>query len=102
MASANASPRALRAAALESPLAHFEGHQLEMDCDSPACRRARRYAMSELAGFYGRDLLLASVLRRLRCQECGGKAVSVVLLRKVGVRKPAMVRIALFGPEARD
>jgi hypothetical protein len=37
-------------------------------------------------------------LHRMRCQECGGKAVSV--LHPIGLRKPVMVRVALKGPEA--
>jgi hypothetical protein len=98
MASANASPRQLRSAALESPLGHFTRHQLEMDCGSPGCRRARRYAMSDLAGVYGRDTLLSQAVRRLRCQECGSAPVSVVLLHPIGLRKPVMVRVPLKGP----
>ena len=73
-----------------------------MDCGSPGCQRARRYAVSNLAGFYGRDVLLSTVVRRLRCQECGGAPVSVVLLHPIGLRKPVMVRVPLEGPEAKD
>ena len=48
------------------------------------------------------DTLLSQVVRRLRCQECGGKAVSVVLLHPIGLRKPVTVRVPLKGPEAKD
>ena len=73
-----------------------------MDCGKPACRRARRYSMSDLAGVYGRDTLLSQVVRRLRCQECGSAPVSVVLLHPIGLRKPVMVRVPLKGPEKTD
>jgi hypothetical protein len=58
--------------------------------------------MADLAGVYGRDTLLSQVVRRLRCQECGGKAVSVVPLHPIGLRKPVMVRVPLRGTMAKD
>jgi len=57
--------------------------------------------MSDLAGVYGRDTLLSQVVRRLRHQECGSKAVSVVLIHPIGLRKPVMVRVALKGLKRR-
>jgi hypothetical protein len=47
-------------------------------------------------------VLLSTVVRRLRCQECGGAPVSVGLLHPIGLRKPVMVRVPLKGPEATD
>jgi hypothetical protein len=70
-----------------APYGEFRDYQLEMDCGNPGCRRGRRYAMADLAGVHGKGMLVSQVIRRLRCQECDGKAVSVALLRPVGVRK---------------
>jgi hypothetical protein len=100
--SSNASPRAVRSAVLSSALGEFSGHQIEMDCGNPACRKERRYLISDLAGVHGKGMTVSRLIKRLRCQQCDGRAVSVALLRPVGVRKPAMIRVPLVGPEARD
>jgi hypothetical protein len=100
--SANASPRALRYAVLSSTLGEFCDYQLEMDCGAASCRRDRRYAISQLAGFYGKAVTMSQIVNKLRCQECDGRAMSVVLLRPIGERKPVLVRVPLVGPQARD
>ena len=78
--SANASPRARRYAVLESPLRAFEKWLIAIDCGNPECRRDRIYSLGELARFYGGTVKVAEVLRRLRCQDCGGVVVKVTLL----------------------
>ena len=78
--SANASPRAQRYAVLESPLRDFDGWLIAIDCGNPECRRDRIYSLGELAGFYGGTVKVAEVLRRLRCQDCGGGVAKATLL----------------------
>jgi hypothetical protein len=95
--SANASPRVVRYVVLGSAPAEFSSHQIEMDCGNSACRKERCYLISDLAGVHGKGMTVSRLIKRLRCQECGGKAVSVALLRPIGVRKPALICVPQWG-----
>jgi hypothetical protein len=99
--SANASPRAVRNAVLESKLEDFPEHQLEMDCMSNDCSRGRRYLVGSLARMHPQKTV-NDVIRHLRCQGCGQKAASVVLIRVLGLRRPQELRVGLVGDEAND
>ena len=76
---ANASIRAQRRAVLESPLRDFEAWLVAVDCGAPGCRRDRVYALAELVGLYGGAVTIGAMLRRLRCQECGGKVTTATI-----------------------
>lgn len=78
--SANAAPRALRSAILGSRLADFGAYDVEADCSSPGCPRDRRYRVADLARLFGKDMLMAAMIRRLRCRDCGERAERVVLI----------------------
>jgi hypothetical protein len=103
MAAANASARGQRAAILASPLHELTGFCLAVDCLAPNCGGERTYAVASLAGFYGRDMTVGDVLRRMRCSVgCGGRVGAAwlvtgpVLNQRVRPR-----RVALLGAEAR-
>src|SRR3984957_12349767 len=103
MAAANASPRAQRSAVLASPLHELTGFCLEVDCLAEGCRRDRMFALSELASFYGRDLTVGEVLRRMRCSGgCGWRVVAGWLVTgPVMNMRVRPRRVALLGAEAR-
>ena len=74
MAAANASARGQRAAILASPLHELTGFYLAVDCLAPRCNGERRFAVTDLATFYGRDTTFGRVLPRMRCSgACGGR-----------------------------
>jgi hypothetical protein len=74
MAAANASARRRRSAILASPLDELTGFCLAVDCLAPDCGGERTYAVASLAGFYGQDMTVGDVLRRMRCSgACGGR-----------------------------
>ena len=76
---ANASIRAQRRAVLESPLRDFEAWLVAVDCGGPDCRRDRVYTLAELVGLYGGAVTIGAMLRRFRCQECGGKVTAATI-----------------------
>jgi hypothetical protein len=100
---ASAFARRQRAVILRSPLHELTGFCLAVDCLAPGCGGERTYAVASLAGFYGRDMSVGDVLRRMRCSGgCGGRAGAAwlvtgpVLNQRVRPR-----RVALLGAEAR-
>lgn len=103
MAAANASARGQRAAILGSPIGELYGFTVAVDCGSAECRGARSYALAELAGVFGRERTVGDVLRRMRCAECGGYAVTAWLETGPELnRRVRPRRVALMGPEARE
>jgi hypothetical protein len=103
MAAANASARGQRAAILASPLHELTGFCLSVDCLAAGCGGERTYALASLASFYGGDVMVGDVLRRMRCSGgCGGRVGAAwlvtgpVLNQRVRPR-----RVALLGAEAR-
>ncbi len=66
MAAANASARGQRVAILRSPLQELTGFYLAIDCLAPGCQGERRFAIAELASFYGQNRTVGEVLRRMR------------------------------------
>jgi hypothetical protein len=104
MAAANASARGQRVAILASRLAELTGFCLAVDCLNPGCGGERTFAIEELASFYGAQIVVGEVLRRMRCSGgCGGRVGTAwlvtgpVLNTRVRPR-----RVALWGPEARE
>ena len=93
---ANASVRAQRRAVLESPLRDFEGWLVAVDCGGPGCRRDRVYSLADLAGLYGGTVTVGEVVRRLRCQECGGRAQKATL--RTGIAHRGMARSLELAP----
>lgn len=73
MAAANASARGQRAAILAGPLNEFAGFMLVVDCLARGCVGERTYAITDLATFYGTAYTVGGVLRRMRCNACGGR-----------------------------
>jgi hypothetical protein len=66
-------------AILACPL-ELGGFLLTVDCLGRGCSRARSFAISELANFYGRDSTVGQVLRRMRCSgACGGPVAAAWL-----------------------
>ena len=71
---ASASARGQRAAILASPLHELTGFCLAVDCLASGCDGERTYAVASLASFYGRDMSVGDVLRRMRCSDdCAGR-----------------------------
>ena len=100
MAAANASARGQRVAILTSPLHELTGLYLAVDCRAPGCRGERRFAVAELANFYGKDRTVGEILRRMRCSgACGGRVEAAWLETNARVRPR---RVPLRGPEARE
>ena len=57
-----------------SPLHELTGLYLAVDCRAPGCNGERRFAVAELANFYGKDRTVGEILRRMRCSgACGGR-----------------------------
>jgi hypothetical protein len=104
MAAANASARGQRVAILTSPLHELTGLYLAVDCRAPGCNGERRFAVAELANFYGKDRTAGEILRRMRCSgACGGRVEAAWL--ETGPLLNARVRprpAPLLGPEARE
>ena len=100
MAAANASARALRAAALSSPAAEFASFRLVIDCGASACDGERIYPVANLLRTDGQQQTLARLVGRLRCQVCGRPPVMVVLETGPEVAtRGRMHRLSLRGPE---
>src|SRR5689334_12648155 len=76
MAAANASARGQRVAILGSQLHELTGFLIAVDCGTQNCRGERAYAMAELAGMFGREVMVSDVLHRMRCAECGAAVVA--------------------------
>src|SRR6185436_19676255 len=104
MAAANASPRAQRRAIMESTLVEMSGFYLAVDCLPPGCRGERTFAVAELPTFYGKDLTIGVLLRRLRCQDgCGGHVGAAWLdTGPISNLRYRLRRTALLGPEVRE
>ena len=104
MAAANASARGQRAAILASPLHELTGFYLAVDCLAAGCNGERRFAIAELATFYGQNSTVGHVLRRMRCSgPCGGRVAAAWL--ETGPILNARVRprrVPLLGAEARE
>jgi hypothetical protein len=105
MAAANASARRQRLSILSSPLHELTGFYLAVDCLTRQCNGERSFAIGELATFYGRDIPLGQVLRRMQCSgHCGGRVGAAWLV--TGPILNARVRprrVPLWGgPEARE
>jgi hypothetical protein len=52
-----------------------ERNELYAYCD--ACRHSNRLDLAELREWYGPNLSLKALRRRLRCSRCGGRSVEV-------------------------
>jgi hypothetical protein len=77
----SADTRGQRAAILASPLQELTGFLLAVDCLAPGCAGERRFAVAELASFYG----------------AASTVTGPVLNARVRPR-----RVPLLGPEARE
>ena len=82
---------------MSSSLADFASYGLEVDCGTPSCAGARTYRVAELVGVFGKVVTFASLIRRLRCRECGEQPSRVALIQTVGNRRPVSVRTMLRG-----
>ena len=89
----NRSPGKIRSEVLASPLAHFRGWRLEVDCAGSGCPSGRYHRVSKLMGHYP-DATVGLVLQRLRCVACGRGPGAVVLAED----RPGR-RVPLWGPE---
>ena len=71
-----------RVSILISQLAQLSGFRPAVDCLSPGCSGERTFAVSERASFYGRNITVGKVLRRMRCLGgCGGRVAAAWLAR---------------------
>jgi hypothetical protein len=78
MTAANASARGQRVAILASPLHELTGFLVPVDCLAPGCNGERRFAVAELASFYGQDT-------EDRCRvACGAQAPVVGVWARLG------------------
>ena len=70
---ANASARGQRTANLASSLHELTGFYFAVDCLVPHCKGERTFAIAEPESFYGRQITVGEVLRRMRCacRLCG-------------------------------
>jgi len=94
---ANASDRAQRNAILGSRLPDFASWFLWVDCGTDGCRRDRLLSVSELAGMFPRETM-AGMLRRFRCRDCDGKAITASIQSGLGETRGRQLRVvALVG-----
>ncbi len=82
---------------MRRPFADFAGWRLAVDCEKPACARGRTYDVRQGAQMY-RGLTVADVLRRLRCNTCGGAPASVQLRPGPDMRHTRAADVPLIGP----
>ncbi len=97
---ANATERQQRAEALRLQLSSLQHAFIDMDCGTEGCRGQRRYSLRELGGFYGANLSLAGLLRRMRCQACSRPAAIASLIVPIGRYGGPEHTIRLEGPGA--
>ena len=103
MAAANASARGQRVAILASPLHELTGLYLAVDCRAPGCHGERRFAVAELANFYGKERTVGEC-----CAGCAAQAPVAGGCRRVAgdranpQRKGQAGAGAVCGPEARE
>src|SRR5262249_43010037 len=98
-------PRSRRICDLASQLAELTGFCLAVDCLNPGCGGERTFGIEELASFYGAQIVVGEVLRRMRCSGgCGGRRVGAAWLTTGAVLNTRVRprRLALWGPEARE
>ena len=93
----NITPGKRGADGLRLPLTDFVGWRLAVDCGAPGCARGRAYDVRQLAGMH-RGLTVADVLRRLRCNACGGAPASASIRPGPDMRQTRAVDVPLIGP----
>ncbi len=84
MAAHNISERKMISRALSLSLGEFRGQPPVLAVTCSICRNTRELRLSLLCERYGPDLLLGTVLGRLRCRQCRGHPDAVRLLRQPG------------------
>ena len=95
--SANASLAKQRRVALHTRLGELTAQAFVIvDCATAGCRGPRRFLVRELAGVYGRELMLAA-LKRMRCNTCGGLPLRASPVTVIGQRNPIEIRVQLAG-----
>jgi hypothetical protein len=83
---ANISARKLQLEALGAPAATYAHCFLTVECAGPECERGRTFPMEGFAGVFP-GLTVGEILKRMRCQSCGGPLVSARLLTGLPGRK---------------
>ncbi len=84
MAAHNISERKMISRALALSLGEFRDRPPVLAVTCSSCRNTRELRLALLCDRYGPDLLLGTVLGRLRCRQCRGHPDTVRLLRQPG------------------
>jgi hypothetical protein len=76
---ANISARKLQLEALGAPAASYAHCFISVECAGQDCQKGRTFPVEGFAGVFP-GLTLGEILKRMRCQTCGGPLVSARLL----------------------
>jgi hypothetical protein len=68
---------------LASPLSHFAGWRLVIDCAGRRCPRGRAYDVSQLVEVY-HGLTVSGAIRRTRCSQCGCSPSAAAMKSPIG------------------
>jgi hypothetical protein len=84
MASHNISERKMVSQALSLSLGEFRNQPPVLVVTCSTCRDTRELRLSVLCERYGPDLLLGTIVMRMRCRQCRAQPGTVRLLRRPG------------------
>jgi hypothetical protein len=70
----------VKAAGLAVTLGELADHGFEIAATCPGCERTRSGQLAALTGRHGRAALLDALRRKLRCRNCGSKAIAIAVI----------------------
>ncbi len=92
----NLSQRKVLSQTMAVSLGQFRGQPSLLSITCGSCRNTRELGLSFLGERYGFDILLGTLIPRLRCRDCRASPYAVKLLPRSG----ATNHTALMGPGA--